>query len=124
MALQILKGMKDVLPGESHKWQYVESIIRRCCKRHGFIETRTPLLEHTELYSRGVGTTTDIVQKEMYTFEDKGGRSVTLKPEGTAGIARMFVEHKLFSLPAVCASIINSAWSFSARLCLRQTRSA
>lgn len=99
MAIKVLKGMKDVLPDESYKWQYVESVIRRCCEKHGFSEARTPVLEHTELFLRGVGATTDIVQKEMYTFTDKGDRSVTLKPEGTAGIARMFVENKLFSLP-------------------------
>lgn len=99
MAIQVLKGMKDILPEESSKWQYVEGVIRNVCARHGFREARTPVLEHTELFLRGVGQTTDIVQKEMYTFQDKGDRSVTLKPEGTAGFARMYIENKLFSLP-------------------------
>lgn len=95
MALQVLKGMKDVLPEESSKWQYIEDMIRKLCKKHGFGEIRTPVLEQTELFLRGVGSTTDIVQKEMYTFTDKGDRSVTLKPEGTAGVVRAFVEHRL-----------------------------
>ena len=102
MAIQVLKGMKDVLPEESAKWQYVEGIMRELCKKHGFCEIRTPVLEHTELFLRGVGATTDIVQKEMYTFTDKGDRSVTLKPEGTAGVVRAFVEHHMAdnALPA------------------------
>lgn len=87
--------MKDVMPGESAKWQYVERIMRELCAKHGFCEVRTPVLEHTELFLRGVGSTTDIVQKEMYTFTDKGDRSVTLKPEGTAGVVRAFVESGL-----------------------------
>lgn len=95
MAIQVLKGMKDVLPEESAKWQYVEGIMRELCAKHGFCEIRTPVLEHTELFLRGVGATTDIVQKEMYTFTDKGDRSVTLKPEGTAGVVRAFVEHRM-----------------------------
>ncbi len=95
MAFQVLKGMKDVMPGESAKWQYVERIMRELCAKHGFCEVRTPVLEHTELFLRGVGSTTDIVQKEMYTFTDKGDRSVTLKPEGTAGVVRAFVESGL-----------------------------
>jgi len=90
------KGTKDVLPEQSYKWQYLERIIRGVVKKYGFLEARTPVIEHTELFLRGVGETTDIVQKEMYTFEDKGGRSITLKPEGTAGVVRMFVEHNLY----------------------------
>lgn len=97
MALQAPKGTRDVVPQESYKWQYIEGLAREICERYGFLEVRTPVFEHTELFLRGVGDTTDIVQKEMYTFEDKGGRSITLKPEGTAGVVRMFVEHKLFS---------------------------
>lgn len=97
MLLQAPKGMKDVTPNESWRWQYVEGVVRDLCRAYGFLEARTPVLEHTELFLRGVGDTTDIVQKEMYTFEDKGGRSVTLKPEGTAGVARMFLEQKLFA---------------------------
>jgi len=91
------KGTKDVLPSQSAGWQYVESVIRDICARFGYREIRTPVFEHTELFLRGVGNTTDIVQKEMYTFEDKGGRSVTLKPEGTAGVVRSFVENSLYA---------------------------
>lgn len=94
---QAPKGTKDVLPGESKAWQYIESIARSVCENYGFREVRTPVFEHTELFLRGVGDTTDIVQKEMYTFLDKGGRSVTLKPEGTAGAARMFLESSLYN---------------------------
>jgi histidyl-tRNA synthetase len=97
MTLQAPKGTRDVVPQESYKWQYIEGLAREICERYGFAEVRTPVFEHTELFLRGVGDTTDIVQKEMYTFEDKGGRSITLKPEGTAGVVRLFVEHKLFS---------------------------
>ncbi len=89
------KGTKDVLPEESYRWQYIEDTVRGIVKKYGFLEARTPVFEHTELFLRGVGDTTDIVQKEMYTFEDKGGRSVTLKPEGTAGMVRMLVENGL-----------------------------
>ncbi|HWQ59380.1 MAG TPA: histidine--tRNA ligase [Clostridia bacterium] len=97
MQLQAPKGMKDVTPKDSYKWQAVESLAREICASYGYYETRTPVLEHTELFLRGVGDTTDIVQKEMYTFTDKGERSVTLKPEGTAGVVRMFLENRLFS---------------------------
>ncbi len=91
------KGTKDVLPEQSYLWQYLESQIRDVVRKYGFLEVRTPVIEHTELFLRGVGETTDIVQKEMYTFLDKGGRSVTLKPEGTAGVVRMFVENNLYA---------------------------
>ncbi|MEL7607957.1 MAG: histidine--tRNA ligase [Bacillota bacterium] len=97
MQIQAPKGTKDVTPKESYRWQALERIIRDICERYGFDETRTPVFEHTELFDRGVGDTTDIVQKEMYTFTDRGDRSITLKPEGTAGVARMFIEHKLFN---------------------------
>lgn len=90
------KGTKDVLPAQSSKWHYVESVARDICARFGYREIRTPVFEHTELFLRGVGDTTDIVQKEMYTFDDKGGRSLTLKPEGTAGVVRSFVENSLY----------------------------
>ncbi len=83
------KGTKDVLPSTSGKWQYIEDVVRDICARYGYREIRTPVFEHTELFLRGVGGTTDIVQKEMYTFEDKGGRSITLRPEGTAGGAQL-----------------------------------
>lgn len=89
------KGTKDVLPSESYKWQYIEGIMRDVCSRFGYREIRTPIFEHTELFQRGIGDTTDVVQKEMYTFLDKGGRSITLRPEGTANVARSFIEHSL-----------------------------
>jgi len=91
------RGTKDVIPQESYKWQYVEEKIRNICKNFGYKEVRIPVFEHTELFERGVGDTTDVVQKEMYTFEDKGGRSITLRPEGTAGTVRCFLENNLFA---------------------------
>ena len=97
MAYKAPKGTKDVLPEESYRWQYLENNIRAIVRKYGLLEARTPCIEHTELFLRGVGNTTDIVQKEMYTFTDKGDRSITLKPEGTAGAVRMFVENGLFS---------------------------
>ena len=97
--IQAPKGTKDVTPAESHKWHYIESNMRELCRLYGARELRTPVIEHTELFLRGVGDTTDIVQKEMYTFEDKGGRSITLKPEGTAGMVRAFLENRLFNEP-------------------------
>ncbi len=92
-----IKGTLDVLPKESYKTQYVESAVREIAENFGFYEMRTPVFEHTELFQRSVGETTDVVQKEMYTFEDKGGRSITLRPEGTAGAARAFLENGLFN---------------------------
>lgn len=92
-----IKGTQDVLPKESHKIQYVEGAVREIAENFGFYEMRTPVFEHTELFQRGVGETTDVVQKEMYTFSDKGGRSITLRPEGTAGAARAFLENGLFN---------------------------
>lgn len=92
-----IKGTLDVLPKESYKIQYVESAVREIAENFGFYEMRTPVFEHTELFQRSVGETTDVVQKEMYTFEDKGGRSITLRPEGTAGAARAFLENGLFN---------------------------
>jgi histidyl-tRNA synthetase len=97
--IQAPKGTKDVIPSESHKWHYIEREMRELCALYGASELRTPIIEHTELFARGVGDTTDIVQKEMYTFEDKGGRSITLKPEGTAGMVRAFLENRLFNEP-------------------------
>ncbi len=97
--INIPKGTKDVLPSQSHKWQFVEETARKVAKIYNLKEIRTPVFEHTELFLRGVGETTDVVNKEMYTFLDKGGRSVTLKPEGTAGAARLFIENGLSSSP-------------------------
>lgn len=91
------KGTKDIMPDESHKWQAIEEIFRSICSRYGFKEIRTPAFEYTKLFQRGVGDTTDIVQKEMYTFEDMGHRSITLKPEGTSPAARAFIEHKAYA---------------------------
>lgn len=90
-----IKGTKDVLPGEVYKNQYIESTCLSVAEQFGYKEIRTPVFEHTELFQRGVGDTTDVVQKEMYTFDDKGGRSITLRPEGTAGAARAFLENGL-----------------------------
>ncbi len=103
------KGTADILPNESYKWQYLENKIRDLCNRYGFSEIRTPVFEHTEVFVRGVGDTTDVVTKEMYTFEDKGGRSITLRPEGTAGIVRSFLENGIFNdpLPAKLFYLIN-----------------
>ncbi len=90
-----IKGTKDVLPNEVYKNQYIEATCLTAAQNCGFKEIRTPVFEHTELFQRGVGDTTDVVQKEMYTFDDKGGRSITLRPEGTAGAARSFLENGL-----------------------------
>lgn len=90
-----IRGTQDVLPAESHKWQYVEQTVLAVARDFGYREMRTPVFEHTELFHRSVGETTDVVQKEMYTFDDKGGRSITLRPEGTAGMARALLEHGL-----------------------------
>lgn len=93
--INIPKGTKDVLPSDVYKWHYFESKAREVADVYNVKEIRTPTFEHTELFLRGVGDTTDVVNKEMYTFEDKGGRSITLKPEGTAGVARSFIENGL-----------------------------
>lgn len=91
------KGTQDILPATSSTWQLVEDVLRSEAAVNGFAEVRTPVFEHTELFQRSVGETTDVVQKEMYTFEDKGGRSITLRPEGTAGAVRAFLEHALYN---------------------------
>ncbi len=102
MLTQAPRGTRDVLPADSYRWQFIESKMRAAAALAGYREVRTPVFEHTELFLRGVGDTTDIVQKEMYTFEDKGKRSVTLKPEGTAGAVRCFLEHNLYAEPLPC----------------------
>ncbi len=102
MLTQAPRGTKDVLPTESYRWQYLESKMRTAAAEAGYREVRTPVFEHTELFARGVGDTTDIVQKEMYTFKDKGDRSITLKPEGTAGAVRAFLESNLYAEPLPC----------------------
>ncbi len=102
MLTQAPRGTKDVLPGESGRWQALEAIMRQKAAEAGYREVRTPVFEHTELFLRGVGDTTDIVQKEMYTFKDKGDRSITLKPEGTAGAVRALIEHSLYADTLPC----------------------
>lgn len=99
MNIKAPRGTVDILPETAKKWQYIESVLKNVSDRFHFNEIRTPLFEHTELFQRGVGDSTDIVQKEMYTFEDRGGRSLTLRPEGTASVVRAFVENKLFGSP-------------------------
>ena len=90
-----IKGTKDALPKDIHKNQYIEATCLDIAEKFGYKEIRTPVFEHTELFQRGVGDTTDVVQKEMYTFDDKGGRSITLRPEGTAGAVRSYLENGL-----------------------------
>lgn len=97
MEVQAPKGTKDMLPQDAYKWHFVENKFREIAKFYGMREIRTPMFEYTDLFLRGVGDTTDIVQKEMYTFNDKGNRSITLKPEGTAPVVRAFIENRLFN---------------------------
>ncbi|WP_099158621.1 histidine--tRNA ligase [Virgibacillus ndiopensis] len=99
MTINAPRGTVDVLPKDAKKWQFVENTIKNVCNRFNYEEIRTPVFEHTELFQRGVGDSTDIVQKEMYTFEDRGGRSLTLRPEGTASVTRAFVQNKLHGSP-------------------------
>lgn len=99
MSISIPRGTQDILPGQVEKWQFIEAKARELCEKYQYHEIRTPIFEHTELFQRGVGDTTDIVQKEMYTFTDRGERSLTLRPEGTASTVRAYVEKKMFGLP-------------------------
>lgn len=96
MKINAPRGTADLLPEDTKKWQYVEQKLREICHAYNYGEIRTPLFEHTEVFQRSVGDTTDIVQKEMYTFDDRGGRSLTLRPEGTAGVVRAFVQNKMY----------------------------
>ena len=98
MALQALKGFKDVLPGESEKWAFLEQTARGIFRNYGYAEIKTPILEKTELFARTIGAATDIVEKEMYSFTDRSGDSVTLRPEATASVLRAFIEHHLHTL--------------------------
>lgn len=98
--IQRPKGTRDILQTESYKWQHIEKTVSNILKNYGYKEIRTPVFENTELFQRGVGDTTDVVQKEMYTFEDKGGRSITLRPEGTAGVIRAYIENGMSSMPS------------------------
>ncbi|MGN1080650.1 MAG: ATP phosphoribosyltransferase regulatory subunit, partial [Acutalibacteraceae bacterium] len=103
------RGTEDVLPSQVYKWQYVEQTLLETASLYGFNEIRLPVFEHTELFTRSVGDTTDVVQKEMYTFNDKGNRSITLRPEGTAGTARALLEHGELngSLPVKASYIVS-----------------
>src|SRR5438477_8965276 len=104
-AIQAPKGTKDILPDESPRWQAVERIARELAELYHFDEIRTPAFEHSELFHRGVGETTDIVHKETYTFDDRGGRSITLRPEGTAPVVRAAIEHGLLNDPGARAKV-------------------
>lgn len=97
MLINAPRGTKDILPNQIYKWQYVEGVFKDICLKYGFDEIRTPTFEHTDLFKRGVGDTTDIVEKQMYSFDDYGGRNLTLKPEGTAPVVRAYIENKLYS---------------------------
>ena len=95
MKTQTIRGFKDILPGDIKRWHFIEDTSKAILELYGFSEIRTPLLEFTEVFSRGLGTTTDIVEKEMYTFEDRDGSSITLRPEGTASIVRSYIENSM-----------------------------
>ena len=99
--INAVKGFKDILPGEAGRWQYVERKAREIFSSFGIREIRTPVLEKTELFQRGIGAATDIVEKEMYTFLDRGGEYLTLRPEATASIIRAYVEHSIFAADPV-----------------------
>ena len=99
MLTSVPRGTKDILPSEVGAWRYVEGVLRDLCRCFGFKEIRTPVFEHTELFQRGIGDTTDVVEKEMYTFIDRGKRSITLRPENTASAVRAFIEHKMYAEP-------------------------
>ena len=97
MNINAPRGTKDILPAQIASWRFIENNIRDICKRYGYEEIRTPIFEHTELFQRGIGEGTDVVDKEMYTFEDRGGRSITLRPENTASAVRAYLQNKLFA---------------------------
>lgn len=101
------KGTEDLLPDKSYRWQFLEKNFKNTCDNFGFHEIRMPTFEHTELFERGVGDTTDVVQKQMYTFTDKGGRSVTLRPEGTASVVRSFLQNNIYSQPMPMKAFYN-----------------
>lgn len=103
------KGTEDLLPQDSYRWQYLEKSFKDVCDSFGYKEIRVPTFEHTELFERGVGDTTDVVQKQMYTFLDKGGRSVTLRPEGTSSVARCFLQHSLYAQAMPLKMFYNAA---------------
>ena len=101
MKIQAIRGVKDIMPDEVEKWRWLESKANQVFTCYGFKEIRLPIFEKTQLFSRGIGEATDIVEKEMYTFEDRGGEKVTLRPEGTASVVRAFVEHKMYASSTV-----------------------
>jgi histidyl-tRNA synthetase len=101
VAISGVKGFNDILPGQVEKWQHIERTARKIFELYGFSEIRIPILEKTELFSRSIGDATDIVEKEMYSFLDKGENRVTMRPEGTAGVMRAFIEHKLYAVDQV-----------------------
>ena len=98
--IQKLKGTRDILPEEIKKWQYIENTAKNTFEKYGYEEIRIPVIEKSELFQRGVGEETDVVQKEMYVFDDKGGRSIALRPEGTAGVVRSYIENGMSSMPS------------------------
>jgi histidyl-tRNA synthetase len=97
MSIQAIKGVKDILPGDIAAWHHLETVAKKLFEDYGFSEIRVPVFEYTELFARSIGASTDIVEKEMYTFEDRDGKKITLRPEGTAGVVRAFVEHKMYA---------------------------
>ena len=115
------RGTFDLMPQQALVWQWMESKIRDVLLSYGYGEIRTPIFEHTELFQRGIGETTDIVEKEMYTLTDKGGRSLTLRPEGTTSVVRAYIQHKLYGQAPVTKLLYRSdvptrtaaSWSFS-----------
>lgn len=111
MKLKAPRGTTDLLPEDTATWQYAERLLKSLCESYNYKEIRTPLFEHTEVFQRGVGDTTDIVQKEMYEFKDRGGRSITLRPEGTAPVVRAYNEHKMYG-----AAIQPTKWYYFAEM--------
>ena len=111
MKLKVPRGTTDLLPEDTATWQYAERILKSLCESYNYKEIRTPLFEHTEVFQRGVGDTTDIVQKEMYEFKDRGGRSITLRPEGTAPVVRAYNEHKMYG-----AAVQPTKWYYFAEM--------
>ena len=97
MQIKSIRGVKDIMPEEVEKWRWVENKANQVFTRYGFREIRLPIFEKTNLFSRGIGEDTDIVEKEMYTFDDRGGEKITLRPEGTASVVRAFIEHKMYA---------------------------
>jgi histidyl-tRNA synthetase len=97
MSIQAIKGVKDILPRDIAAWHHLETVAKTLFEDYGFSEIRVPVFEYTELFARSIGASTDIVEKEMYTFEDRDGKKITLRPEGTAGVVRAFVEHKMYA---------------------------